>query len=403
MKGVDDDLFGFSANLGVNSSNCYLNLGKLDCSMEKVSVLVIGAGVVGLAVAVKMSEAGHEVIVCERADSAGRGISSRNSGVIHAGLYYPKGSLKAQLCARGRELLYAFCEEHKVAHRRIGKLVVATSRDEIAALSVLAKKAEANGASDVALLSAAEVLEREPVLDIAGALWSPSTGIIDVPQLVDALEACLAASGGLVAYGTEAKNIVPMGNGLVVEIKTASTDKICAQTVVNCAGLGAQKIAGVIRGLKSEVIPTLRMVRGNYFSLQGASPFSHLVYPLPVENGLGIHATLDMAGAVRFGPDVQPCTVEDYVPDQTRMSAFVESIARYYPAISDRQLLPDYVGIRPQIGTPGLFSDFVISGKKAHGIEGLINLFGIESPGLTASFAIAETIVAMLEPKAVLI
>jgi len=356
--------------------------------VDSVEVLVIGAGVVGLAIAKTLSVAGHEVVVCEKENTVGQGISARNSGVVHAGLYYPKDSLKAQFCVAGRQQLYAFCQDFHVPFKITGKLVVAAEKEEVEGLYFLRKKAELNGVTDLAFLSADQVSNIEPQLKTYGALLSPSTGIVDVHQFMLALLGQLEANKGFVAFNTEIESIVKHGDGLLVATKGG--DKIHANIVINCAGLGAQKVAASVDGLSDMFIPKLRMVRGQYFLQQGALPFRKLVYPLPVKGGLGIHATLDLAGSLRFGPDVQPCIIEDYRPDCSREDQFREAISRYYPGVEDKELTLDYVGIRPQIAPLGQFADFMISTEQQHGVKGLVNLFGVESPGLTSALALAK-------------
>lgn len=364
--------------------------------MEAIDTLVVGAGVVGLTVARACARAGQEVVICEKERLAGQGISSRNSGVIHAGLYYLNGSLKAQLCVAGADMLYHYCEQYAVPYQRIGKLIVATQQDEFEKLQALRDNAERNGVRDLSVLDRKEALAREPELDVAGALLSPNTGIVDAAQLVLSLIGQLEENGGVVAYGTEVQGILQEGDRLTITLNDGSDYKVSARRVINCAGLGAQKVASAVEGIDLAHVPALRMVRGNYFQMSGPSPFEHLIYPLPVKGGLGVHATMDLAGHVRFGPDVQPTTTEDYRPDESRLSDFEQAIESYYPSIRERQLAPDYVGIRPQIGELGRFADFVVSTEEQHGIKGLVNLFGIESPGLTSALALAEYVVDRL-------
>ncbi|MFC3053399.1 NAD(P)/FAD-dependent oxidoreductase [Kordiimonas pumila] len=362
--------------------------------MEKVDILVVGAGAVGLAVATKLAAHGREVVVCEKEMLPGKGISARNSGVIHAGIYYPQDSFKAKLCVEGKKQLYDFCRNYRVPFQQLGKLIVATSYEEQQALLAVQEKAAANGVTDLALLSRAEVLELEPALDVTGGLFSPSTGIIDVPAYITALAGAVEQSGGVIACHNAVVAIEQTTGGFMIHT-SGSAEAFVAQCVINCAGLGAQHIAYIIKGLSSACIPPLYKVQGTYFALSGAAPFRHLVYPIPVKGGLGIHATLDISGAVRFGPDVQPVMSEDYAPDARRETAFRDAISRYYPAIANRVLTQDYVGIRPQIAKLGTFADFMISGPNQHGLKGLVNLFGVESPGLTASLAIADHVVKM--------
>jgi L-2-hydroxyglutarate oxidase LhgO len=366
--------------------------------VETVDTCIIGAGVVGLAIAAELAEAGREVIVCEKEGTAGTGISARNSGVIHAGVYYPKDSLKARLCVQGKGLLYRFCEDFGVEHQRIGKLIVATNPDEVAKLAVIMAAAAANGVTDLRFMSKSEIKAREPALAVEAALWSPSTGIVDVAAFILALEGVLEAAGGVVAYGTAITAVAPGGSGF--EITTAQGDRFLARQLVNAAGLGAQALAASTKGLagvpNAGHVPPLRLVRGHYFSLGGQSPFKTLVYPVPVTGGLGIHASLDTGGQVRFGPDVEPVEAEDYAPDANRETSFRTAISRYYPGIESRTITPDFVGIRPQIAQLGTFADFRIDGAETHGVQGLVNLYGIESPGLTAALAIGKHVAAVL-------
>lgn len=358
--------------------------------METVDTLVVGAGVVGIAVARELVILGSDVIVAEKETMAGQGISARNSGVVHAGLYYPNDSLKARFCVEGRSLLNMYCQNYDVPYNQIGKYVVATTAEEVQSLLTLKENAIRNGVDGLKLISRERMHELEPELDVQAAMFSPSTGIVDVPELILSMIGQLEEAGGAVAFKTTVKRITPADNGFIVELVDSRPYSVQANRIVNCAGLGAQALASTVPGQSKQFVPPLKMARGNYFQLSGGSPFKRLVYPMPVKGGLGVHATLDMAGTVRFGPDVQPCDVENYVPDETRLTAFREAIATYYPGIADRKLTPDYVGIRPQITLPGEFGDFLISTPQQHGIEGLINMFGIESPGLTSALAIAR-------------
>ena len=368
--------------------------------METIETLVMGAGVVGLAIARTLAEKGREVFVCDKATTAGTGVSARNSGVIHAGIYYPPRSLKAQLCVRGKKLLYDLCAERAVPYRQTGKLVVATTVQESAVLRQIHEQAHSANVHDLVPLTKSEVTALEPALNVTEALLSPSTGIVDVPGLVAALEVLLVEAGGALAFGCGVGAIRPERGGFVVRLRDAKGEdngEIFTKTLINAAGLGAQAVACAVTGLDEQYTPALRMVRGNYFSLSGTAPFKRLVYPVPAPGGLGVHATLDTAGALRFGPDVEPTQEENYRPDGSREASFREAIARYFPSVTERTLMPDFVGIRPQIGAFGDFNDFKISDEAEHGIPGLVNLFGIESPGVTASLAIAEHVAGLLE------
>ena len=356
--------------------------------MEKVDSVVVGAGVVGLAIARQLAESGHEVLILEAADRFGTGISARNSEVIHAGLYYPTGSLKARLCVRGRHLLSAYCQERGIAHQRCGKLIVATEERQQAALADIVARATANDVDDMRWLTATEARAMEPALQCCAALHSPSTGIIDSHALMLSLLGDAERAGAVLAVNTPVQRVEIVSDGFIVHSPEIA---LHARQLINCAGLGAQALARRIEGLAAAHIPPLSLAKGNYFSLQGRSPFSRLIYPAPEAHGLGVHLTLDLAGQARFGPDVEWIENEDYTVDAQRSAVFYEAIRRYWPDLPDDALQPAYAGIRPKPHAPGESStDFLISGPTQHGIDGLINLFGIESPGLTASLALAD-------------
>jgi len=370
--------------------------------MDKIDCLVIGAGVVGLAVARALALAGREVLVVEAQRDIGTGTSSRNSEVIHAGLYYPTGSHKAALCLRGRELLYAYCAERGVGHRRCGKYIVATSTGQQPALDAILAQAHANGCTEVRPLDAAEARRHEPALACVAALESPMTGIVDSHALMLALLGDAERAGAslaldsLVLHGTVAEG------GIVLAV--GSDDyRVLARTVVNCAGLWAPDVARRIEGLPPQSIPAAHFAKGSYFSLAGRSPFGRLVYPVPEPGGLGVHLTLDLAGQARFGPDVQwladaqsPGSL-DYRVDPARGDGFYAAIRRYWPALPEGALAPAYAGVRPKISAPGLpAADFSFSWPDTHGVAAYAGLYGIESPGLTASLAIAEKVAAAL-------
>ncbi|MDO9075241.1 MAG: NAD(P)/FAD-dependent oxidoreductase [Rubrivivax sp.] len=371
--------------------------------MERIDALVIGAGVVGLAVGRALAQAGFETIVTEAADGIGQGVSSRNSEVIHAGLYYAPGSLKARLCVRGKQLLYALCASHGVPHAACGKLVVATAPGQHAALEQLARRAHDNGV-EVQALSADEARALEPELACTAALWSPSTGIVDSHALMLALQADLEAAGGLVALqsAVRAARFTP-GRPAVLQVHAADGDfEIEAQRVVNAAGLHACALARAFDGLAPAQVPRAHYAKGSYFTLPGRPPFRHLVYPAPVDAWLGVHVTLDLAGQVKFGPDLEWLGAErpediDYTVDAARAAPFEAAIRRYWPGLPEGALQPGYSGVRPKIHGPGEPApDFRIDGPAQHGVAGLVNLFGIESPGLTASLAIGEEVLSML-------
>lgn len=369
--------------------------------MERVDALVIGAGVVGLAVGRALARRGLETVVLERADAIGTGTSSRNSEVIHAGLYYPAGSLKARLCVQGRQQLYAFCASHGVAHRRCGKLVVATSPDQHAALEATRAKAAANGV-DLRWLDAGQARAIEPALNCTAALHSPETGIVDSHGLMLALQGDLEAAGGALALCSPVLGLRCGDDGHVVQVGGESPMELAARIVVNAAGLWAPSLAAATQGLAAAHVPQGHHAKGNYFSLAARAPFSHLIYPVPEQAGLGVHLTLDLAGQARFGPDVEwlePGAPDDidYRVDPARAEGFYSEIRRYWPELRDGALQPAYSGVRPKLGGPGsAAADFVAQGPEVHGLDGLVNLFGIESPGLTSCLALADEVLRRL-------
>ncbi len=370
---------------------------------ERVDCVVIGAGVVGLAVARAVAMTGRDVLIVEGAHAIGTGISSRNSEVIHAGIHYAPGSLKARLCVRGKALMYAFCEQRHVPHRRIGKLVVATDAAQRDALAHVLVNGRASGVDDLEAMDAAAVAAIEPAVACVGAVWCPSTGIVDSHALMLALLADAEAHGATLALSSRIDGGAVAVDGIALNGTTDGDEAfdLHASLVVNCAGLGATRIAGGIDGLPRTSIPTIHLAKGNYFSLTGHAPFRHLIYPLPEPGGLGVHVTPDLAGQVKFGPDVEwlvPDAPIDYTVDEARLGQFADTIRRYWPALPDNALSPAYSGIRPKLsgrGDPA--ADFMIAGPEHHGVPGLINLFGIDSPGLTSSLAIGEHVAAMIE------
>ena len=364
---------------------------------EKIECVVIGAGVVGLAVARAMQLRGRETIVLEAERSIGTGTSSRNSEVIHAGIYYAKDSLKARFCVEGKNLLYLYCREHGVAHKNTGKFIVATAQDQVATLEKIKAAAMANGVSDLRFIPLDEVREREPQLPCVAALESPSTGIIDSHGLMLSLEGDLESAGGVVALGSPVLSALCSSAGVAIDVGGDAPMTLEAAVVINCAGLNAPAIARKFAGLPQTQIPANHFSKGNYYSLTGRSPFSRLIYPVPVPGGLGVHVTLDLAGQTRFGPDVEAIVSIAYDVDPARADAFYAEIRKYWPGLADGALQPAYSGIRPKLGTAqNPHNDFVIQGPREHGVHGVVNLFGIESPGLTASLAIAEYIVTLL-------
>lgn len=362
--------------------------------MDRVEAIVVGAGVVGLAVARALALAGREVVLIEAADAIGTGTSARNSEVIHAGLYYPPGSLKAELCVRGRDLLYAFCESHGVGHRRIGKLVVAAAPEEVGYLETLARTGAANGVDDLRLLDDAAAKALEPALAVHAALLSPSTGIVDSHGLMLALLGDMEAAGGMLALSAPFLSAEPGPDGLVVRAGGAEPLTLGCRLLVNAAGLDAPSLARAIAGMPAHLVPQETMAKGNYFTCLRKVPFSRLIYPVPEAGGLGTHLTLDLGGQGRFGPDVEWVSERRYEVDPARKASMMASIRRYWPDVREEDLAPGYSGIRPKIpGVDGKAPDFVIQGPAAHGVPGLVNLFGIESPGLTSCLAIAEKVV----------
>jgi L-2-hydroxyglutarate oxidase LhgO len=354
---------------------------------------VIGAGVVGLAIARELAIGGREVIVLEAAEGIGTHTSSRNSEVIHAGIYYPEGSLKARLCVGGKHKLYAYCAEHGVPHERLGKLVVASEDSEVAALHSYVQKAEANGVTDLKWLSLQELHELEPAVRCVAGFLSPSTGIIDSHALMLALQGDAENHGASIVFHSPVESGEVRGGTIVLDVGGAEPMALACRAVVNSAGLFAQNVAGSIRGVPAESIPPQYFAKAHYYTLSGRSPFRRLVYPVATQAFLGVHVTLDLGGQARFGPDV--CWVDgvDYSFDHTREPLFYEAIRRYYPGLKDGALQPGYTGIRPKISGPNEpAADFMIQGPKDHGVPGWVSLYGIESPGLTACLAIAEQV-----------
>ena len=371
-----------------------------DFSTEAV---VIGAGVVGLAVARALAQAGRDVLILEKNARIGEETSARNSEVIHAGLYYPKNSLKAELCIEGRNRLYAFCESHNVPHRRLGKLIVATKTDQDRDLAAIRQKAADNGVTDLQPLSKVQVADLEPELISAGGLLSPSTGIIDSHTYMLALLGDAEAAGASLVRGAEAIAVTHRDRSYHIAVRNSGeTITLRSHLLINCAGLWASRFAQLIEPLGPAFVPPTFLAKGSYATLNTRSPFRHLVYPVPEMGGLGVHLTLDMGGAARFGPDVEWLEGEDpahidYAVSPAISARFAPRIAAYWPNITDAMLTPGYSGVRPKIGGPGNpHADFQIDGPATHGLGGLVNLFGIESPGLTASLAIAGKVEGML-------
>jgi L-2-hydroxyglutarate oxidase LhgO len=366
--------------------------------MDQVDCVVIGAGVVGLSVARALALQGREVMVLESANAIGTGTSSRNSEVIHAGIYYTAGSLKARLCVQGKQMLYSYCAERGIGHRRCGKLIVATSEAQVAALQGIVAKAAANGVDDLVLLSRDEARAMEPQLECVAAIHSPSTGIVDSHALMLSLQGDLENAGGLVALNSGVASAQAGSDGIAL---VADGTQLMATTVVNAAGLNAPAVASRIQGLGAHHVPQAYYAKGNYFTLAGRAPFSRLIYPVPEAAGLGVHLTLDLGGQAKFGPDVQWVdAADDLVVDPRRGNAFYAEVRRYWPALQDGALLPGYAGMRPKISGPGEpAADFDIQGPAQHGVPGLVNLFGIESPGLTSSLAIGGHVAGLLSAR----
>ncbi|HVC54448.1 MAG TPA: NAD(P)/FAD-dependent oxidoreductase [Stellaceae bacterium] len=365
--------------------------------MDEIEAVVVGAGVIGLAAARALALAGHEVVVLERAYTIGFETSSRNSEVIHGGLYYPAGSLKATACVAGRQRLYAYCAEHGVPHARLGKLIVATEEAEIPGVQKIEAAARANGVDNLEWLSASEARRLEPDLNCVAALLSPSTGIIDSHALMLAYQGEAEAAGGFVAFRSPVLSGRVSNHGFELSVGGDEPTTIRCRWLINAAGLYAPALARAIRGIPPDSIPPAYFCRGVYFTLSGRTPFRHLIYPVPVPGGLGVHITLDLAGQARFGPDVEWIPAVDYAVDPRRGDAFYAAVRRYWPALKDGALQPGYAGIRPKISGPDEpAADFVVQGPAAHGIPGLVNLYGIESPGLTASLPLADEVLRHL-------
>ncbi len=350
--------------------------------------IIIGAGVIGLAIARELTLHGQDVLVLEKNTQFGEETSSRNSEVIHAGIYYPKNSLKACLCVQGKEALYRYCKSHQIPFKRLGKLIVATRPEELPVLDDIAEKARNNGVLDLEFLDGSRLQALEPHLNSVGALLSPSTGIIDTHQYMLSLLGGLEENGGSLALKAPFTSAVSIKNGFSVQ--SGDTSLTC-KNLINAAGLSAQHVAKGIDGLDPSHIPPLYLAKGSYFTAHIQSPFSRLIYPVPNTASLGIHVTLDMAGQIRFGPDQEWVEEIDYNVEEQRGEAFYEAIRRYYPDLPDGCLVPAYSGVRPKLQNPdGNVRDFHISLPSEHGIDGLVNLFGMESPGLTSSLAIAD-------------
>ncbi len=364
--------------------------------MDQVQCVVIGAGVVGLAVARSLAHSGREVLVLEAAPTFGTGTSSRNSEVIHAGIYYAAGSLKARLCVQGRAMLYAYCEERGVAYRRCGKLLVATAPEQVPGLAEIVERARRNGVDDLVVLEAAQVRALESELACEAAILSPSTGIVDSHALMLTLCGDIGNAGAMVVFNSPVEKVRCADSA--IEVIAIDGTRVRANAVVNAAGLQAPALASRFAGLDPSQVPRTHFAKGNYFTLGARAPFQHLIYPVPQADGLGVHLTLDLAGQARFGPDVQWVdSPDDLRVDPRRAEAFYAEVRKYWPGLQDGALMPGYAGIRPKLHAPGAAGeDFWIAGPRQHGVPGLVNLFGIESPGLTSALAIGEYVRQLL-------
>jgi L-2-hydroxyglutarate oxidase LhgO len=366
--------------------------------LERVDCVVIGAGVIGLAVARALALTGREVIVVEAARTIGTETSSHNSEVIHAGIYYPKHSLKARFCVAGRQILYRYCKERNISHRACGKLIIATESSQTAALERLFMQAARNGVNDLEWLDAARVHTIEPAIRCVAALRSPSTGIIDSHALMLALQADAERAGALFVFLSPVEGGEVLDEGIALDVGGTEPVRLLAATVVNCAGLQATRVAKSLGGFPVAKVPGCYYAKGNYYVLAGRSPFNSLIYPVPEQAGLGVHVTLDLSGQARFGPDVEWVDRIDYRVDPQRAAAFYAAVRRYWPDLRDGALQPGYAGIRPKLQGPGQPAmDFMIQGPADHGVKGLVHLFGIESPGLTGCLAIADYVVSLLQ------
>ena len=363
----------------------------------KVETIVIGGGVVGLAIAAKLSDNGQEVVLLEKEARLGEATSSRNSGVIHAGIYYPKNSLKAELCVSGKNLLYDYAKQKNVTHKKIGKFIVANKKEDNKKLKTLKEQGDFNGVKDLTLLSKEDLVEQEPDVLSEGALFSGTTGMIDAAELMFSLENDFLKTQGMISLNSEVTNIKTSPNEHQIFVQADEKFIVKTKNIINCAGLNATKVAQKISGLKKSFVPEMYFAKGHYYQLTGKHNFSHLIYPLPNAHGLGIHLSIGLDGRAKFGPDVTWVDKIDYSFDETLHDKFLQSIKLYWPHIDGSKLQPDYTGIRPKIyGPEEQGADFVIQGKEKHNIKGLINLFGIESPGLTSSLAIADRIMDLI-------
>lgn len=361
--------------------------------MQRIDYVVIGAGIIGLAIARELALKGLDVVVLESANNFGEGISSRNSEVVHAGLYYPPNSLKAKFCLEGSAEIYTYCLTHNIPYRQCGKLIVATDEKQTTALERIKQNAEQCGVENLHWLSAERVNHIEPEVFCHAALLSPRTGIVDSHALMQSFKWDAEKAGAVFVFKSPLISAEILSNGFQLHIKGCENETIIANHLINAAGLNATKVAKSLVGFPSQFIPKLFYGKGNYFAYKGLSNFSHLIYPVPESSGLGVHLTFDMAGTCRFGPDVEWVLDENYDVDSTRIDSFYSQIRRYWPSLPDGSLYPAYAGIRPKLGN---MNDFQIDDEKIHGVYGLINLFGIDSPGLTSALSIAKHVSTLL-------
>ncbi len=366
---------------------------------ERIGCAVIGAGVVGLAVARALAMAGHDVIVIEKEQWIGSETSSRNSEVIHAGLYYATDSNKARLCVKGRDMMYEYCESHGIAYKNCGKLIVATNDEQLPLLDGIKNKAAENGVTNLVFKSPEEVTEIEPNVACTGALWSPSSGLVDSHGLMLGFQGDAEDHGAMIAFNAPVLSGEVRDDGILLRVGGEAPMELLCDNLVNAAGLYAQPISHAIDGVPTQSIPGQYFARGVYFTLSGGKPpFTRLIYPVPdPAGGLGVHATVDLGGQVKFGPDVEWIDEIDYTVDPARGERFYDAVRKFWPGLPDGALQPGYAGVRPKIHAKGSqWADFMIQGPEVHGIKGLVNLYGIESPGLTSSMAIAEDVSALL-------
>ena len=364
---------------------------------ERVECAVIGAGVIGLAVARRLARAGIEVVILERAEAIGTETSSRNSEIVHAGIYYSKDSLKALTCVAGKRALYDYCAARGIEHRRCGKIIVATDDSQVGELAAIEARAAANGVGDLSWLTPSEVARMEPAVQCVAALHSPSTGIVDSHALMLSFQGEAEERGAMIAYHAPVAGCRVEDDGILVDVGGATPMTLKAERLVNAAGIWAPAVARTIDGLDPASVPRDYLCKGNYYTLAGKSPFTRPVYPVPEKAGLGVHVTVDLAGQARFGPDVEWIDTIDYDVDPARADAFYAAIRRYWPGLPDGAIQAGYAGIRPKLQAPGEpAADFVVQGPSAHGIDGLVNLYGIESPGLTAALALADLVAEIL-------